>query len=280
MSEELQNETLSLNTASTDITETASSEAIENSQAEPELATENEVNNEVIAKPPEEVEADKEAKRQAAFNKQYGEKKQMERERDEARRHYEELKQTQQPEQPQDIGKFPSEYDFDTDEEYEAAKTSFIGRVQQAEQYKQNKQNHANYAQQQQNIAQQEQQVKFSADSKVYADNARKLGITVDNLTVAANAIIGYGATPQLITEIMNSQDPLVTLHLAANPQAVESIISAGDWNGRAIFDEVKIKAQALKPKQSNTPKPTADITGSSPKPPKHPELEGVIYSW
>lgn len=276
MSEELQNETLSLNTASADITETASTEAIENPKG-PDLATETQSESveEVKAEPTEEEKA---AKRQDAFNREYGVRKQAERDRDAALAEVQRMQQVQQPETPT-IGELPNEYDYDTTEEFEAAKTAFISNVQNVGRHNQQQETNANYAQQQNVRAQQEQQERYAANAKVYAGNAKKLGISAESLIQAENAIISYGATNGLANAIMETQDPLITQYLAANPQAVESIVNAGEWNGRAIFDDIKAKAQALKPKTSNTPAPTADIQGSGAEPGKHPALEGVIYS-
>ena len=279
MSEELQNETLTLNTESNDITETASNEAIENSQ-EPDLATENEVNSEVIADTPEQIEAKKEVKRQDAFNKQYGEKKQAERERDAANARIAELEQANQPEQPQDVGEFPSEYDYDTDEEYKTAKTDFVSRVQKAEQYKHQQNAQSDYTQNQQAREQQQQQEKFNTDLQAYTKSAETLGIDRQELQEAANAVNRYGITPNLSLAILEDPDgPLMTKYLAANPQEVTRLVNMNPYTAGAHLANLRSKAAALKPKTSSTPKPTADITGSSPKPPKHPELEGVIYS-
>lgn len=263
---ELQNETLSLNP-------TDSSEVVENSQVEPELATENEVK----AEPTEE---EKEVKRQAAFNKQYGEKKQAERERDAANARIAELEQAQQPKTPDEVGEFPSEYDFDTDEEYKTAKTNFIGRVQKAEQYKQQQKHQTDYTEQQQAREQQQAQEKFNTDMQSYTKSAAANGIDRAELQQAANAVQSYGITPNLTLAILEDPEgPLMTKYLAANPQEVTRLVNMNPYSAGAHLATLKSKAAALKPKTSSTPNPTTDIQGSGGEPNKDsPLIKGATF--
>ena len=280
MSEELQNETLSLNTASTDITETASSEVIENSQAEPELATETQNEAPKVELTAEEVEAKKEEKRQAAFNHQYGVTKQLERDVAARDAKIAELEQSKQPEKPPELGEFPLEYDFDTEEEFNTAKQNFVANVQANERFKANLETGQTTQQQNKKRARQQQQERFNKDMISYTESARRNNIKPAELQQAADAVNSYGMTEDLSLAILADPDgPLITKYLAANPVEVSNLVNMNPYAAGAHLNELKAKAAALKPKQSNTPQPTADITGSSPKPPKHPELEGVIYS-
>ena len=274
---ELQNEGFTIESASDDITEAKPTETIENPEKGPELATENEVKAEVKAEPTEE---EKEAKRQAAFNKQYGEKKQMERERDAAIAETQRLQQAQQPEAPQEIGDFPSEYDYDTDEEYKTARTDFVNRVQKAEQHKYQQQYQTDYAQQQQARAQHEQQQKFNTDLQAYTKSAEKNGIDRVELQQAASAVESYGITPNLTLAILEDPDgPLMTKYLAANPQEVTRLVNMNPYTAGAHLATLRSKAAALKPKTSSTPKPTTDISGSGGEPDRQsPLIKGATF--
>jgi hypothetical protein len=277
MSEELQNETLSMSNDSTDITESQSAEVIENSK-EPELATETQSETaEVKAEPTEE---DKEAKRQAAFNKQYGEKKQLERELEAAKAKNLELQQAQQPQSAPQLGEFPSEYDYDTTEEFETAKNTYVQNAQAVGRHEAQQQASLQASQQQHNREAQQKQEKVNADVITYTENAKKNGIDASELQSAANAVESYGITPDLTYAILADPDgPLLTKYLAANPQEVTNLIGMNPYAAGAHMLNLKAKAVALKPKTSNAPKPSTDIQGGGAAEKIHPALRGVIYS-
>ena len=177
------------------------------------------------------------------------------------------------------MAEFPNEYDYDTTEEFESAKSTFINSVQAGERFKHQQTNANNAIQQQNDRAAFEQQEKFNSDSRIYAENAKKSGIGVDELTQAANAVLSYGATPDLVNAIIKAQNPLITKYLAANPHEVDQFRAINPWDAGSKFSEIAAKAATLKPKTRNTPSPTTDIQGNGASPAKHPALEGVTYS-
>jgi hypothetical protein len=257
MSEELQNEGFTIEAASDDITEAAPVEASENPKG-PELATETQ--HEVTAEP---TEAEKEAKRQAAFNKQYGEKKRLERERDEARAEIAKMQQVQQPTNAPEVGDFPNEFDYDTTEDFESAKTRFVTNVRANEQYAQSQQHTYNTQQAENNRVAAEQQEKLNANLVSYTASAKKNGISDQELQTAANSVYEYGITPDLTHAILADPDgPLLTKYLAANPQEVQNLVSMNPYAAGAHMINLKAKAATLKPKTSSTPSPTTDISG------------------
>lgn len=278
MSEELQNEGFTIDAAAEDIQQAAPTETSENPKGA-ELATDTksaEVETEVKAEPTEE---EKEAKRQAAFNKQYGKNKQLERQLEAAEARNLELQQSQQAELPE-VGNYPQEFDYDTDEEYKTAKASFMDNALARDRVLQN-QNAANAAQQQQNaIIAQQRQEKFNTDLQSYTDSAKKHGIDAQELQQAANAVQSYGMTEDLSLAILGDADgPLLTKYLAANPQEVSTLVNMNPYAAGSYLANLKSKAAILKPKTSSTPKPSTDISGSGGEPDRDsPLIKGATF--
>lgn len=268
MSEELQNDGFEID-ATPDVQETEVKETNENPETGSELA-------------PEVNEEEKKAKTQAAFNKQYGATKQAERDRDAALKEVADLKQAQlNTTIPQAVGKMPDSLDFDTDEEFTKAQTQYINNIKA----------HANHDAQQASIEKQRQdnlaaqQYKANEERqtsiKSYSENAAKLGITNEELQLAGNAVASYGISADMETAILNdSEGPLLTKYLAANPQEVGNLNSMNPIQAGAYLVSLKAKAGALKPKTSNTAAPATNLQGNGVDPDdKYPNLRGVKFS-
>lgn len=136
----------------------------------------------------------------------------------------------------------------------------------------------------QQQAAQQQQeqqhQEKIQQAAASYTAKATELGISPNELQAAGTAVLNYGISPDLAEYILQDPDgPLITKHLAANPQEGFELASMSPYAVGAYFDKVRSKVGALKPKQTNTPDPTDDLQGKGAGDQKHPALEGVIYS-
>jgi len=274
---ELQNEGFTIDAAAEDIQPAAPTETSENSK-EPELATETQSETAEVKSEP--TEEEKEAKRQAAFNKQYGEKKQLERELEAAKAKNLELQQAQQPQQAPQLGEFPSEYDFDTTEEFTAAQHTYVQNAQAVGRHEAQQQAAQNASQQQTNERARQQQEKVNADIVTYTENAKKNGIDASELQSAANAVESYGITPDLTYAILADPDgPLLTKYLAANPQEVSTLIGMNLYAAGAYMTNLKAKAVALKPKASSAPKPSTDIQGGGGDPNRDsPLIKGATF--
>lgn len=248
--------------------------------------TEDSATPEPEAKPeptPEEVEAEKETKRQTAFNKQYGEKKQFERERDALQVQVNELKQSQnQP--PPELGSFPKEEDYDYDtERFESA----------IAQYRQDIVTNANYnasvkAQQDQLLAQQQQaQFQQAASDAETAQNViskgKSYGIEEAQVQQNAQSLINYGISGDVFRALaLDDESPLLMQHLAANSQEVANLNSMNPVQaGAYIATVLKPQAIKLKPKASNTPDPATEVQGAGidPEDGKYKHLKGTTYS-
>jgi hypothetical protein len=271
---ELQNDDFTVEPASDDITDTKPAEVSENPSNGPDLATETQ---HVTTEPTEE---EKEQKRQAAFNKQYGEKKRAERERDEARVELEKLQQSRQPETPPEVGDFPNEFDYDTTDEFDRAKSAYVNNVRANERHTQQQTYNYNAQQHEQQRAAAEQQEKLNADLVSYTASAKRNGISEQELQTAANSVYEYGITQDLATAIISDADgPLLTKYLAANPQEVQTLVNMNPYAAGAHMLNLKAKANALKPKTSSTPSPTTDIHGGAGDPNKvNPLIKGATF--
>lgn len=281
MSEELQNDGFSIEPASDDIQPAEQTETNENPDKGPELATETQNEVKEVVEPVVESEEEKEAKRQAAFNKQYGEKMQLKRDKEALERRLAEVEQSQaQVQAPPPVDDIPNEYDYDTSQEWETAKQLHISNVRANERYQIQLQNQQ--AQQQTNEAEsaRQYQEKITTDLNTYTESAKKNGISPEEMQQAANAVGSYGITPDLSLALLADPDgPLITKYLAANPQEVTTLVNMNPYGAGAYLETLKVKAGSLKPKTSSAPNPTTDIQGSGGNPNKDsPLIQGATF--
>lgn len=218
-------------------------------------------------------------KANAAFNKQYGEKKQLERDLAAQREINSKHEQAERERQAAAVGNIPPMPDsFDEDFDAKVAKRD-EAIIAQANY---NAQNNA-YLQQQQFSQQQDaqaQQVKVQESMASYSQKATELGIKQEELQAAGNVVANYGLSQDLIMHILGDSDgPLITKHLAANPQDGHQLASMSPFAVGQFLDGIKTKASALKPKTSNAPAPATNLEGNGAGEQKHPALNGVIYS-
>ena len=218
-------------------------------------------------------------KANAAFNKQYGEKKQLERDLAAQREINSKHEQAERERQAAAVGNIPPMPDsFDEDFDAKVAKRdeAIIANANF------NAQNNA-YLQQQQFTQQQDaqaQQVKVQESMASYSQKATELGIKQEELQAAGSVVANYGLSQDLIMHILGDSDgPLITKHLAANPQDGHQLASMSPFAVGQFLDGIKTKASALKPKTSNAPAPATNLEGNGAGEQKHPALNGVIYS-
>ena len=107
------------------------------------------------------------------------------------------------------------------------------------------------------------------------------MGIKQDELQAAGNAVAGYGLSDDLVMHILSDSDgPLITKHLAANPQDGYQLASMSPFAVGNFLDGIKQKASALKPKTSSTPAPATNLTrnGVDPEAGKHIHIRGATF--
>ena len=199
-----------------------------------------------------------------AINKKHFEAKQAERERDEALAKVAEFEKKQQEQlaaQVGDIPPMPDAFDDDFDAKVKARDDALLRKAEFDAQ--QNL-----YLQQQQFQQQQEQQRRAEEVQKQaanYTDKAKEYGISNEELNKAGNLVASYGVSDDLTMAILSdSEGPLITQYLAANPMEISALNSGNPYIAGAKLAEIKIKASALKPRTSNAPEPATKVQGSS----------------
>jgi len=234
---------------------------IENQNDGVDLATTSEAEHE--EKPQVDDEVAKQEAINKAINKKHFEAKQAERERDEARAKLAELQKAEQERQAATVGNIPPAPDpFDDDYEVKAmAREDAIRKQASFEAENQV------LLQQQQRQQQEQAQAKAVAQSEAitaYAAKANELGVKQDELQAAGNTVAQYGLSDDLIMHILkDSEGPLITKHLAANPQEGFQLASMSPYAVGSFLDGIKQKASALKPKTTEAPPPAERLSGN-----------------
>jgi hypothetical protein len=230
-----------------------SSESGEQAQAESEVQV-------------DEVELAKQ-KANEAFNKQYGEKKQLERDlaaKAEKLAQFEQAERERQAAQVGNIPPMPDAFDDDFDEKVKQRDEALIAQAN----YNAQNQSYLQQEQFNQQQAAQAKQVKVQQSMANYSQKATELGIKQDELQAAANTVANYGLSDDLVMHILGDSDgPLITKHLAANPQDGYDLASMSPYSVGQFLDGIKTKASALKPKTSSAPSPATNLQGNGVSP-------------
>ena len=160
----------------------------------------------------------------------------------------------------------------------EEEKAAFKEAVKQAAiwDYQQEQQKEADYNAQ---ITAQNQQAE--AVNKLRDDfvtNSTQAGIKLEDLQIAGNVVDSHGLNPAIAQAIMSDKEGgLALLHLATNPADIQALNGANALTLGTIYDGIKAKSAALKPKQSDAP-PPAEILSGNGQPQKDGGPEGAVY--
>ena len=79
---------------------------------------------------------------------------------------------------------------------------------------------------------------------------------------------------------LQDTDGPLITKHLAANPQDGYQLASMSPYSVGQFLDGIKTKASALKPRTSNAPEPASKVSGSAvdPNANRFPLTKGATF--
>ena len=232
-------------------------------------------------KTPEELETEEKAKKitetQKAFNKKHFQAMQAEREAAEYKRKYEELSQQQGSQSPT-VPDMPDLYDDDYDKKMVERDQALIAKANYDA-----KISHDNYAQQQNQIAYQNEQMKqLDVKVKSYDANARTLGITAEELQGYGKAVAEFPLQLEVADIILEDESgPLITQYLASDALELEKITTMSPAKAALYIERViKPKASKLKPKQTSTPPPAKTINGGGQhKDAAHfPHIKGATF--
>lgn len=219
-------------------------------------------------------------KANAAFNKQYGEKKQLERDlaaQAEKLAQFEQAERERQAAAVGNIPPMPDAFDDDFDVKVKQRDEAIIAQANY------NAANNA-YLEQQQFNQQQAAQAKQQEAAKLQNDfvtKARGIGATDEEFNGVINTLNNSGMTADTASGIMalGADGYLVAKLLAASPQEAHGFNSLNLMQQGAKLVELKQKASALKPKTSNAPSPATNLQGNGAGDQKHPALNGVTYT-
>ena len=201
-------------------------------------------------------------KANAAFNKQYGEKKQLERDLAASQATNAQFQQAERERQAVQVGEIPpmpDSFDDDFDVKVKQRDDAIIAQANF------NAQNNA-YLQQQQLSQQQAAQVAQQQQAELansFTANAKKTGATDEEFNAVVSTLNNGGMTGDIGNAIMSDPDGyFIAKHLAANPQEAHELNTMNPILAGAKFAELKQKASALRPKTSNTPAPVDSLQG------------------
>ena len=258
------------------------SEDIEINDSTSDSETENQAQDESEVQAEPEVDEVELAKRKAneAFNKQYGEKKQLERELEAERKRVAEFEAKQRAELAASVGDIPPLPDA-FDDDYEQKIQARDAAIRKQAEFNYSQQTY----QQQQRLAQEQaaqaKQAEIISSMDSYTKKALGLGIKQDELQAAGTTVGNYGLSDDLVMHILKDSDgPLITKHLAANPQDGYQLASISPFEVGKFLDGIKQKASALKPKTTNAPSPATNLqgNGADPEATKYRHIKGAKF--
>jgi len=203
-----------------------------------------------------------------AFNKQYGEKKQLERElkvQQEENARFQEAERARQAALVGNIPDMPDPYDDDFDEKSRERDAAIIAKAN----FDAQNQNYQAQLQQQQQQTAQAQQAKAQELQTAFTANAKKVGATDDEFNSVIKTLNVGGITREAADAIMSLGEDgyFIAKHLAANPAEAHEFNTMNPILAGAKLVELRQKAGALKPRISNTPNPGDNLQGRGADP-------------
>ena len=224
-------------------------------------------------------------KANAAFNKQYGEKKQLERDLAAQREENSRYQQADRERQAAAVGNIPpmpDSFDYDDDTQYQQAVKNRDDAIRANTTFQ--NQNDA-YLQDQQNTQLQQQQaaqVEAANLNSAFANNAKIVGATDKEYNDVIVTLNNGGITMQAAAEIMRLGEDgyYIAKYLAGNAAASDEFNRLSPVQQGMQMSDLKQKASVLKPKTSNAPSPAANLTGNGvdPSANKYKHSKGVKF--
>jgi len=229
---------------------------------------------------------DEAAKKQAAidkaFNEQYFKQKQAERERDEALAKNAEFEKQQREAEAAKAGDIPPIPD-ELDDDFNAKLAARDEAIANNARYQAGQDLYLQQQTQNQQAQQAQQQANYQQARTVYNARATELGISPAELQAAETAVVNYGVNADTAARIMaNKEDgPLIVKVLAENAADAISLASMDSYSQGVFIAGLQSKVDALKPKQTITPKPPEILTGGGAEADagKYPNSKGVKFN-
>jgi hypothetical protein len=270
------------------MSDTPQSDEVINEEVNAEVATndsvlESDTSNQVQDESNEQVDEVELAKQKAneAFNKQYGEKKQLERELAAQREENAKFQQAERERQAAQVGNLP-EFPDEFDDNFEEKKVAYVNALQEQANF--NAQNSI-YTQQQEAVQLQQQQAAQAEAMQLQNDfvsKSKAAGASDQEFNNIVNTLNNGGMTQQGAKAIMSLGEDgyFIAKHLAANVMEASEFNSLDPIQQGMKLVELKQKASALKPKTSNAPEPATNLQGNGvdPEMGKYPLIKGAKF--
>jgi hypothetical protein len=236
---------------------------------------------------PEEQEVDEAAlarqKATDAFNKQYGEKKQLERDLAAQSEKVQQLEQKERERQASLVGEIPpmpDVYDDDFEAKLKARDESILAKARFEA-------SNEAFLQQQQQLQQNQVEAKqreLNELSNSFFSNALSGGASESEINSVVTTLNNNGMTSDLGEAIMSDKADgySIAKYLATNPMEAVELNTMSPVLAGAKLAEIKAKANvALKPKQSETPAPAEVLKGAGAQPDlnKYPNSSGAQFT-
>jgi len=218
---------------------------------------------EVATKPKSPLDGLSPAERAAATNRMAARKAQKE--NVVLQQQLDELKAQHQPSEPK-VPDVPKYWDYENEGEFNKAVANRDDVLRQSIAYtQQQEQVQADSVKAEQaRVAEVQQQLQARGAS--YTANATKLGVKVGDLQMAGNIVASIGIREDVAQAILEDVDgPLVTMHLASNPQLIDQLNSGTMLDISRIYETIKTAATAGKPTGTGAPPPPSRLTGGVP---------------
>lgn len=202
---------------------------------------------------------------QAAINKQHAKYREEERKRKEAERQLEEYQAKErelEAQKLQSIPPIPDEFDYETTEEYEKAKSDRDALIAQKAIFDHQKALRVQAEQNQLLQQQQEQQQAAQEAYAAYSSKVQELGVNANKMQQAGQ-LVGQSVSNDMVMAILADEvGPQITLHLASNPDDLAALNNPNPIIAGAKFAEIKQKASVTKKQSTKAPKPATRVEG------------------
>jgi hypothetical protein len=201
-----------------------------------------------------------------AINKKHFQFKEEERKRlkveEEKKALQDELNSLKAPKEPV-IPPIPDAYDDDFQAKVKAREEALLAKAE----FDAVKKVEQQQLQQAEELKQAEKQKVLQDMTKSYDARISDLNLDADTVHKAGDVLINYGVTEELATFILQDSDgPLLTQYLAANPLEVDKLKGLTPMQAAIeLNSSIREKASGLKPKQSNAPDPVKGLNGLGP---------------
>ena len=214
---------------------------------------------------------------QNAINKQHAKYREEERKRKALEKELKELrsKQPKEPDAPQ-VPDAPDPYDKNYEQLIKARDQKLLERAKYDAKIEAKQADEQKLATEKQELRQKE----IGKLVENYDNKTKQLGLSVDDIHKAGQAIVDYGINNELAEFILGDDDgPLLTQYLASNPAELDDLRSLPIASAAIrIHTNIREKVQGLKPKSTSAPDPAPLLSGNGSSEGTSGIIKGAVF--